>query len=115
MASPIGEVATGADFYDYDDKYVNGTSVTHIPADISEEISNKIRETAISAYKYLGCSGLSRVDFFLTANNEIILNEINTIPGFTEISMYPKLWANAGLDGAELVDTLIRNSFERYE
>lgn len=115
VASPIGEVATGAEFYDYNDKYVNGTSVTHIPADIDEGISNKIRETAISAYKYLGCSGFARVDFFLTANNDIVLNEINTIPGFTAISMYPKLWESAGVSGTELVDRLIKNSFDRYE
>ena len=106
-ASVVGEIGASADFYDYDDKYVSGTSVTYIPAKIDDEISEEIRRIAIKAYRLLGCSGLSRVDFFVDENNEIILNEINTLPGFTPISMYPKLWVASGMPYPEILDNLI--------
>ena len=86
---------------------------TIIPDDIDKDISNKIRKTAIKAYKSLDCSGLSRVDFFLEKDtNRIILNEINTMPGFTTISMYPKLWESIGLSYSELLDKLISLALE---
>lgn len=115
VASPLGEIISGAEFYDYDDKYNNGVSQNIIPAQIDETISANIRETAVRAYKYLGCEGLSRVDFFLKPDGTFILNEINTLPGFTSISMYPKLWMSTGMSSTELVEKLIDTAFNRYE
>lgn len=113
-ASLVGEIGASAQFYDYDDKYINGTSQLYIPARIPEEASEKIRQTAVRAYRLLGCSGLARVDFFVTAgDNRVILNEINTLPGFTSISMYPKLWMAMGLSYGELLDKLIELALQR--
>ena len=113
-ASIVGEIGTSAQFYDYDDKYINGTSQLYIPARIPQEVSEKIRQTAVRAYRLLGCSGLARVDFFVTAgDNRVILNEINTLPGFTSISMYPKLWMAMGLSYGELLDKLIELALQR--
>ncbi len=112
IASPVGEIVTGAQFYDYDDKYKNGVSQTLIPQDIEQ--SDKLRETAIRAYKFLGCSGLSRVDFFLKDDGSFVLNEINTLPGFTGISMYPKLWQHTGLTATDLISKIIDTAFNRY-
>ncbi len=110
-----GEVVPCNDFYDYDAKYILGTSILHIPAELSEEDSKRIREIALKAYKVLGCGGLTRIDFFLTPEHDIILNEPNTLPGFTAISMYPKLWENSGITYSELLDELIRMAMERAE
>ncbi|MFQ6829791.1 MAG: D-alanine--D-alanine ligase family protein [Acutalibacter sp.] len=113
-ASIVGEIGASAQFYDYDDKYINGTSQLYIPARIPQEVSEKIRQTAVRAYRLLGCSGLARVDFFVTAgDNRVILNEINTLPGFTSISMYPKLWMAMGLSYGELLDKLIKLALQR--
>lgn len=113
-ASIVGEIGASAQFYDYDDKYINGTSQLYIPARIPEKASEKIRQTAVRAYRLLGCSGLARVDFFVTAgDNRVILNEINTLPGFTSISMYPKLWMAMGLSYGELLDKLIELALQR--
>ena len=113
-ASIVGEIGASAQFYDYDDKYINGTSQLYIPARIPQEVSEKIRQTAVRAYRLLGCSGLARVDFFVTAgDNRVILNEINTLPGFTSISMYPKLWIAMGLSYGELLDKLIELALQR--
>lgn len=113
-ASIVGEIGASAQFYDYDDKYINGTSQLYIPARIPQEVSEKIRQTAMRAYRLLGCSGLARVDFFVTAgDNRVILNEINTLPGFTSISMYPKLWMAMGLSYGELLDKLIELALQR--
>ena len=113
-ASIVGEIGASAQFYDYDDKYINGTSQLYIPARIPQEVSEKIRQTAVRAYRLLGCSGLARVDFFVTAgHNRVILNEINTLPGFTSISMYPKLWMAMGLSYGELLDKLIELALQR--
>ncbi|MBR4888096.1 MAG: D-alanine--D-alanine ligase, partial [Clostridia bacterium] len=106
-ASIVGEIGTTAAFYDYDDKYKNGTSQLYIPARLSDEISEEIRRTAVRAYRLLGCAGLSRVDFFVTPEGRIILTEINTLPGFTAISMYPKLWEATGLAYGDLLDQLV--------
>lgn len=111
-ASPLGEILPKGEFYSYSAKYVDN-SKTIIPDDIDKDISDKIRKTAIKAYKSLDCSGLSRVDFFLEKDtNRIILNEINTMPGFTTISMYPKLWESTGLSYSELLDKLISLALE---
>lgn len=109
ICAPIlGEIVSGAEFYDYDDKYKNGVSQLLMPAPVDEDTANKIRNYAIKAYKICECKGLSRVDFFVDKDTgEIKLNEINTLPGFTSISMYPKLWAESGLPIGELLDKLI--------
>ena len=115
VASTVGEIGASAEFYDYDDKYNNGTSVTYIPAHLTQEKIDEIRGIAVKAYKRLGCAGLSRVDFFVQPDGKVILNEINTLPGFTSISMYPKLWEASGKDSRALVDGLIDTAFTRYE
>ncbi|MBQ3251739.1 MAG: D-alanine--D-alanine ligase [Oscillospiraceae bacterium] len=113
VASVCGEIDSGAEFYDYDAKYVSDTSVAYIPARISDEISEQTRQNAIRIYSAMGCKGLSRVDFFVTrADNRIVFNEINTLPGFTSISMYPKLFMASGFTAGELVDSLIRLALE---
>ncbi|MBQ7991185.1 MAG: D-alanine--D-alanine ligase [Oscillospiraceae bacterium] len=113
FASEPGEIISCNDFYDYDAKYVLGATSLKIPADIPPEVSSKIRETAILAFRAIGCFGLSRVDFFLSDKGEVILNEINTMPGFTNISMYPMLMDNFGIPYSELLDKLITLAFER--
>lgn len=112
IASIPGQITPAEEFYDYDAKYKLGTSVLDIPAKISEEQMEELRETAKRAYTAMGCSGFSRVDFFVT-EDDIILNEINTIPGFTPISMYPKLMDNMGIPYGELLDRLIELAVER--
>lgn len=111
-ASTVGEIEPANEFYDFDAKYVDASSKLHIPARIPAETIERIRETAVRAYHAIGCSGLSRVDFFVT-EGEVILNEINTFPGFTSISMYPKLWESSGVPIAELLDRLIAYGMQR--
>lgn len=112
-ASCLGEVKAGDDFYSYDAKYNNAKSYTIIPAEIDSDLSDKVRECAIRAYKAVDGMGLSRVDFFIEDDtNDIIINEINTMPGFTDISMYPKLWEASGISYSELLDKLINLSLE---
>ncbi|MBP0979792.1 MAG: D-alanine--D-alanine ligase [Oscillospiraceae bacterium] len=115
FASILGEISPSNDFYDFDAKYNNINSLLFIPAELPEQVSNQIRETAIKAYKALGCSGLTRVDFFLTDKNEIILNEPNTIPGFTEISMYTKLLVKSGFEQKEIITRLIELAIEKFQ
>ena len=113
VASVCGEIDSGAEFYDYDAKYITDTSVAYIPARISEQTAEQVRELAIRAYQVLGCQGLSRVDFFVTHRDEkIVFNEINTLPGFTSISMYPKLFAASGIAYEQLLDELLRLAME---
>ena len=108
-ASIAGEIKPAKDFYDYEDKYLDGASTYDIPAKISEEDMNYIREKAIEAFKGIDGKGLSRVDFFKDKNSgEIFINEINTLPGFTNISMYPKMWEYTGLGYTVLIDELIK-------
>ena len=114
-ASVCGEIDSGADFYDYDAKYITDTSVAYIPARIPEEIAELVRETAVKVYTAVGCLGLSRVDFFVTEDGKVVFNEINTLPGFTSISMYPKLFAASGIPSGELVDELLRLALESAE
>ncbi len=106
-ATVPGEICSGVEFYDYDAKYITDTSSDYIPARINQETMEKIRTYAVQIYQILGCQGLSRVDFFVQDNGRIIFNEINTLPGFTSISMYPKLWAYMGTCAGTLFDTLI--------
>ncbi|MBR4260428.1 MAG: D-alanine--D-alanine ligase [Clostridia bacterium] len=112
-ASCVGEILPAEEFYSFDAKYNNSESRVVIPANISEEISEEIRKIAKKAYKALDCKGLSRVDFFVEkTTGEIYLNEINTLPGFTTISMYPQLWAKCGKQYSDLLDELIKNALE---
>ncbi len=111
-ASIVGEIGASAEFYDYDDKYINGTSEQIIPATIDDETAERIREIAVRAFRLLGCSGLARVDFFVDEQKKIILNEVNTMPGFTHISMYPMLWEAMGVSYTELIDRLVACAVE---
>ncbi len=113
VASVCGEIDSGAEFYDYDAKYITDTSVAYVPARIPEETAERVREMAVRVYQAIGCQGLSRVDFFVThEDNRVILNEINTLPGFTSISMYPKLFAASGIPYSQLIDELLRLAVE---
>ena len=112
VASVCGEIDSGAEFYDYDAKYITDTSVAYIPARISEEAAEQVRELAVRVYQAVGCRGLSRVDFFLREDGQAVFNEINTIPGFTSISMYPKLFAASGIPYSQLLDELIQLALE---
>jgi D-alanine-D-alanine ligase len=114
-ASVVGAIIPTETFYSYDAKYISSTGAKlEIPADISEKVSNHIRSTAIKAFKAIGGEGLSRVDFFLRPDNTIVLNEINTLPGFTSISMYPKLWEATGVPYPILLDRLIELGIDRH-
>ena len=113
VASICGEIDSGADFYDYDAKYITDTSVAYIPARIPEAVAEQVRELAVKVYTAIGCQGLSRVDFFVThEGNRVVFNEINTLPGFTSISMYPKLFAASGIPAGQLVDSLVALAVE---
>lgn len=115
IASTVGEVVPSNEFYDYNAKYIDGSSKTIIPADLPEETILKIRNYAVKAFKALDCAGLSRVDFFVhKETGEIYLNEINTLPGFTSISMYPMLWEASGIPYSELIERLIDLAIERF-
>lgn len=116
VASVCGEIDSGAEFYDYDAKYIADTSVAYIPARIAEETEELVRELAVRIYSAIGCQGLSRVDFFVThEGEEVVFNEINTLPGFTSISMYPKLFAASGILYSELIDNLLQLAMEAAE
>ncbi|OIP81588.1 D-alanine--D-alanine ligase A [Candidatus Peregrinibacteria bacterium CG22_combo_CG10-13_8_21_14_all_44_10] len=110
----IGEVLVGGEFYDFNDKYVDGKSSTQVPADLTNEQRTAARELAIQAFKTIDGSGMARVDLFLTKDGKFYLNEINTIPGFTSISMYPKMWEAAGTPYQLLIDRLIGLALERH-
>ncbi|MBQ6381902.1 MAG: D-alanine--D-alanine ligase [Clostridia bacterium] len=114
-ASTVGEILPVNEFYDYDAKYISGTTDLAIPArNITEAQIEAVRESAIKAYKALGCAGLARVDFFVhKQSGEVYFNEINTLPGFTSISMYPKLWEASGIRYGELLNRLIEFALER--
>ncbi|MFO7586276.1 MAG: hypothetical protein R6W69_16230 [Anaerolineales bacterium] len=114
QVSVAGEIVPGADFYSYEAKYILDSSALLIPAALSPEQAETIAQMAIKAYKACDCYGMARADFLIEAKTgTIYLNEINTIPGFTKISMYPKLWQASGLSYPALVDRLIELAFER--
>jgi D-alanine-D-alanine ligase len=125
-ASVVGEIVPGAEFYDYNAKYHSDASIPIIPAQLSKSESKQIREMAIDAFRACDCAGLARVDFLMepavktkkgreTKPARIYLNEINTMPGFTSISMYPKLWEASGLPYQQLIDRLISLAAERHQ
>jgi D-alanine-D-alanine ligase len=115
IASNIGEVIAQQEFYSYEAKYIdeNG-ALLEIPAKLPPETVKMIQEQAVKAFKVLCCEGMARVDFFLTKDNQALINEINTIPGFTKISMYPKLWEISGINYTELIDRLIQLALARH-
>jgi len=114
-ASVVGEVRPGAEFYDYDDKYEDGAELL-IPAPISPPMSDELRELAVRTFRALRCEGMARVDFFWEEDGRgPLVNEVNTIPGFTPISQYPKLWEASGLPYARLIDELVALALERHE
>jgi len=116
QASLPGEIIPFRDFYDYQDKYVEGKTSFAIPAKLPSSMVDKIQKISIEAYRAIDCAGMARVDFFIEKKTErIILNEINTIPGFTEISMYPKLWEVSGLSFSRLLDRLIELGFDYHQ
>ena len=113
--SAVGEILSAGEFYDYESKYTNPESMTRVVDDIPEEDIEEIRRQAVDIFRALDCRGLGRVDFFYTADREIYFNELNTLPGFTNISMYPMLWNEAGVSTTELVDKLIEYAFRTRE
>ncbi|GAB2701719.1 D-alanine--D-alanine ligase [Paenibacillus thermoaerophilus] len=116
VASVPGEIVSSGEFYDYRAKYIDGKSAMIIPADLPDGMSDQIRQMAIRAFQAIDGSGLSRVDFFVRrSDNAILINEINTMPGFTPYSMYPLLWKESGKPYRELLDDLIRLAIERHE
>ena len=113
FASRPGEICPNSDYYDYDTKYKTDTAAYYIPARISEKKEEKIKEYALTIYKAAGCRGLSRVDFFVCDNGRIVFNEINTLPGFTSISMYPSLMQAYGFTYAEIIEKLVMLAKEK--
>jgi D-alanine-D-alanine ligase len=114
QASVCGEVLPSREFYSYESKYKDGTSGLVIPAELPEDVAEQIRAYAVRAYKAIDCAGMARADFFVEkTTNRIYINELNTLPGFTSISMYPKLWQSSGLPYQKLVDRLIELALER--
>jgi D-alanine-D-alanine ligase len=114
-ASAVGEITYRAEFYDYRAKYDDPGTGLHIPADIDPNVADRIRQVALEAYRAIDCAGLARVDFFLQSDGEFFINEVNTIPGFTPMSMYPKLWEHAGLSYRGLISRLIDLGLERHQ
>ncbi|QSJ18835.1 D-alanine--D-alanine ligase [Nostoc sp. UHCC 0702] len=115
QASVVGEITFDSDFYDYETKYTEGKADLLIPAAIPDAVSRQIQDMALQAFAAVDAAGLARVDFFyVEATGEILINEINTLPGFTATSMYPQLWAHSGISFSELVDRLIQLALERH-
>ena len=115
-ASVLGEIIPRHEFYSYEAKYLDdGGAILAAPANLDQELADRIRGLAVASYNTLSCSGMARVDFFLPADGSIIVNELNTIPGFTRISMFPRLWGLSGLAYPELIEELIRLALERFD
>jgi len=116
-ASVVGEIVVSPDsghaFYDFTAKYLDGSARVDVPADLPSEVSEQVRTLAVRAFEAIGCEGLARVDFFLTADGQVVLNEINTMPGFTATSMFPMLWQASGMDYPSLVDRLLKLALAR--
>jgi D-alanine-D-alanine ligase len=115
-ASVPGEIVSSHEFYDYDDKYVDGTCELLVPAPLDAAATARVRELALEAYRALRCDGMARVDFFFEEGRRgFLVNEVNTIPGFTPVSMYPKLWEATGVAYPDLIDELVRLAVERHD
>ncbi len=116
VASVPGEIVPGSEFYDYEAKYMLDNSKLIIPAELTAEMTQKVQDMAVKAFKAVDCAGLGRIDFFVKPEtNQIYVNEINTIPGFTRISMYPKLWEASGISYPDLIDRLLQLAMERFD
>ena len=116
IASMPCEILPSREFYDYEDKYLLDQAKVELPARISPEKTEELRKLAVECYRAVECSGMARVDFLLeSASGRLYINEINTIPGFTSISMYPKMWEHSGLPMPRLIDSLIELALERYD
>lgn len=116
VSSEPGEIVPTKSFYSYESKYLDEDDARlDVPAKLSKELAQQIKEIAVKTYQCMECKGLTRVDLFLTPDNRMIINEINTLPGFTKISMYPKLWEYSGIPQTELVDKLIQLAIEEFE
>ena len=116
IASVPGEIIPSHDFYSYDAKYLDDKGASlEIPAKLDDQVVKRVQELSIKVFQTLCCEGLSRVDFFLKGNGELVVNEINTMPGFTRISMYPKMWEASGISYTELITRLIELAIERFE
>ncbi|MBR7927884.1 D-alanine--D-alanine ligase [Aerococcaceae bacterium zg-ZUI334] len=113
--SVVGQLVKEVAFYDYENKYLNNSVTMQIPANIPDAVAQKIQSYALTAYRAINGRGLSRVDFFVTANNDIYINEINTMPGFTPYSMYPVLWKHTGLETRDLVEELLQLALKQFE
>jgi D-alanine-D-alanine ligase len=115
-ASVVGEVRPAGEFYDYDSKYIDEETQLIVPADLPDGVSRKVQEIALRAFKAVDAAGMARVDFFVSKKeNKIYLSEINTIPGFTSVSMYPRLWEASGISYPDLIDQLIQLALERHQ
>jgi len=115
IASTVGEIETSDGFYSYEKKYIDeNAAVLKIPAELDQATLSRVQASSVAAFKVLECRGMARVDMFLTANGEIFVNEINTIPGFTAISMYPKLWQASGVSYTQLIDRLIQLAMQEH-
>lgn len=114
VCSVTGEIKPVTEFYDYEAKYKDGNTELVIPAQVPQKVADAMQEMAIEAYKVLDCSGLVRADFFVTADDEVLINEVNTMPGFTPTSMFPLLWQKTGVTYPELIDKLIELALERH-
>ena len=115
LASGVGEIIPTHEFYSYDAKYIDDKgAIVEIPAKVSEEIKSQVQTLALKTFKTLSCEGLGRIDFFLKSDGSLLINEINTIPGFTKISMYPQLWHEAGVSYPDLIDRLLELALERF-
>ena len=116
QTSVVGEVKPAGEFYDYDSKYIDKETQLIVPADLPDGVSRKVQEIALRAFKAVDAAGMARVDFFVSRKeNKIYLSEINTIPGFTSVSMYPRLWEASGITYSELIDRLIQLALERHQ
>ena len=115
VASLPCEILPSREFYDYEDKYLSDAAEFKLPADLTPEQTAEVRRLAVECYRAVECEGMARVDFFLEQSGRILLNEINTIPGFTSISMFPRMWAEAGLPYPRLIDRLIELALERHQ
>jgi len=113
--SPLGEIRYQREFYDYEAKYLDPNTRLLIPADLPEDLTRRIQQLAVRGYRALDCSGMGRMDFFVTAEGRVYVDEINTVPGFTPGSMYPRLWEHAGLGYSALISQLVDLALERHE
>jgi D-alanine-D-alanine ligase len=115
MASEPGEIVVNAEWYDYEAKYTPGGMDLQVPARIGEDVRERVRELAVQVFKLVGCSGLARVDFFVEDGERVLVNELNTMPGFTPTSVFPKLWSLSGVPFPALCDQLVALGVERHE